>query len=171
MDTTTGVDGITIRVGGQARADLLRELQKAGVQLNTHAETLLARPEFDAPRGQSLRIVERTVAELGLPEGGGQSQVFAAAQSQDLALCPLVTGPYLRLAHRQQATAPDSVLCAGRAPTGAIHVASAPVSADVEVPKGFYLRVVDDQLWLRGYRCDEAYVWPAETRLAFCLPA
>lgn len=69
-----------------------------------------------------------------------------------------------------QANAPDSVLSGGKAPTGAIHVASAPVSADVEYPKGFYLRVVDGQPWLRGFRCDDTYRWPADTALAFALP-
>jgi hypothetical protein len=55
-----------------------------------------------------------------------------------------------------QSNAPD--LSAGRAPTGAIHVASEPLSRDVEYPKGFYLRIVDGQAWLRGYRCDDTYV-------------
>ncbi|WP_256840441.1 hypothetical protein [Ornithinimicrobium faecis] len=140
------------------------------MQLNTHAETLLAGPEFDAPRERTLRIVERTVAELGLPEGDVQSRVYAAARAQGLHLCPLITGPWLRLALLDQTGAPDSVLSAGRAPTGAIHIASAPVSDDVEHPKGFYLRVADGVPWLRGYRCDDTYVWPADQRLAFALP-
>jgi hypothetical protein len=96
--------------------------------LNAHAETLLAHPAFDAPEGQSLRIVERTVEELGLEHGAVQSQVFTAARNHGLELCPLVTGPYLRLAMMDQSNAPDSVLSTGRAPTGAIHVASEPLS-------------------------------------------
>ena len=140
------------------------------MQLNVHAETLLAHPAFEAPVGQTLRIVARTVEQLGLEEGAVQSQVFAAARTQGLELCPLVTGPYLRLALMDQTNAPDSVLSAGRGPTGAIHIASEPVSEDVEYPKGFYLRVVDGQAWLRGYRCDDTYVWAPGQRLAFLLP-
>ncbi|MHA7281768.1 hypothetical protein [Arthrobacter sp. TMS2-4] len=49
----------------------------------------------------------------------------------------------------------------------AIHIASEPVSEDVEYPKGFYLRIVDGQSWLRGYRCDATYVWSPEQRVAF----
>lgn len=162
--------GIPVRVGGHPRHAVLRALREAGVQLNTHAETLLDHPVFDDPPSQTLRIVLRTVSQLGYPDGGVQSEIFAAATEQGLALCPLLAGPALRLTLLDQANAPDSVLSAGRAPTGAIHVASAPASADVTYPKGFYLRVVDGQPWLRGYRCDDTYVWPADARLALALP-
>jgi len=159
-----------IQAGGHSRLEMLGLLRSADVMLNVHAETLLAHPVFDNPERQNLRIAERTVEELGFEHGAVQSRVFTAARNQGLELCPLVAGPYLRLATMSQANAPDSILSAGRAPTGAIHVASAPLSDDVEYPKGFYLRVVDGQAWLRGYRCDDAYVWAADQRLAFLLP-
>ncbi|WP_346959230.1 hypothetical protein [uncultured Arthrobacter sp.] len=76
--------------------------------------------------------MERTVGELGFERGAIQSRVFTAARNQGLELCPVVTGPYLRLAITEQPNAPDSVLSAGRAPTGAIHVASEPLSKGVE---------------------------------------
>lgn len=164
-------NGFVVRVGGHSRAELKQLLRRAGVLLNVHAETLLAHPVFDAAEARSLRIVERTVRELGFEHGALQSRAFTAARDQGLELCPLATGPYLRLAMTEQANAPDSVLSAGRAPTGAIHVASNPPSQDVEYPKGFYLRVVEGRVWLRGYRCDDTYVWAPEQRLAFVLPA
>ncbi|THJ64600.1 hypothetical protein E8P82_14605 [Arthrobacter echini] len=170
MMGTAKVEGLVVRIGGQSRTETLQALYDAGVQLNAHAETLLAHPAFDAPVGRMLQIVERTVGQLGFEHGGVQSHVFAAARNQGLDLCPLVTGPYLRLANMGQANAPDSVLSAGRGPTGAIHIASEPVSEDVEYPKGFYLRIVDGQPWLRGYRCDDTYVWAPRQRLAFLLP-
>lgn len=159
----------TIQVGGRPRVDLLAALSAAGVQLNAFAETLLEQPDFDRPDVQTLRIVTRTVGELGLPEGGSQSAVFTAALDQGLTLCPLVAGPDLRLALRDQADAPDSIMSAGRVPSGSLHVASAPVTDDPAFPKGFYLRVVDGVPWLRGYRCDDHYVWPPEMLLALDL--
>ncbi|MEI2277442.1 hypothetical protein OHC50_08195 [Paenarthrobacter ilicis] len=171
MFSTAKDEGFVIRVGGLSRAQLVQLLLNKGVLLNSHAETLLAHPAFEAPPAQSLRIVERTVDELGFKNGAVQPRIFAAARSHGLELCPLVTGPYLRLAMMDQANAPDAILSAGRAPTGAIHVASMPLSNDVEDPKGFYLRVVDGQPWLRGYRCDDKYLWDAEQRLAFLKPA
>jgi hypothetical protein len=163
-------EGRIVRVGGRPRAEVLRSLRDAGIQLNTHAETLLAHPAFDDPAGRTLRIVERTVEQLGLEKGAVQSRVFTAARSHGLELCPVVTGPYLRLALMDQANAPDSVLSAGRGPAGALHIASEALSEDVEYPKGFYLRVVDGQSWLRGYRCDDEYVWTPGQRLAFVSP-
>jgi hypothetical protein len=162
--------GLVVRVGGQSRIELVQSLRDADVKLNAHAETLIANSAFDDPVVRTLRIVERTVEQLGFEQGAVQSRVFVAAQNQGLRLCPLVTGPYLRLAMLDQANAPDSVLSAGRGPSGAIHIASQPVSEDVEYPKGFYLRVVDGQAWLRGYGCDDTYVWSPEQRLAFLSP-
>lgn len=163
--------GLRIQIGGRPRRELTQALHTAGVQLNTFAETLLERPEFEDPASQNLHVVFRTVGELGHLGGAVQSEIFAAAAEHGLDLCPLLAGPHLRLALMHQTDAPDSVLSGGRAPTGAIHIASAPVSDDVDYPKGFYLRVVDGQPWLRGYRCDDTYRWPPDATLAFGSPA
>lgn len=170
MTHVLGLEGRTVRVGGQPRRVLLQSLRALDVRLNAHAETLLQHPAFDDPEGQDLRFVERTVQQLGLPAGGTQSQVFDAARAQGLNLCPVISGPFLRLAAMDQHNAPDSVLSAGRAPTGAIHIASEPLSDDEAYPKGFYLRAVDDEGCLRGYRCDHTYVWGPEQRLALVQP-
>lgn len=104
------------------------------------------------------------------PLGGTLPQITAAAREQGLAPLPPDTGPYLRLAITDQEQAPDSILSAGRAPTGAVHVLTTPLSADQEYPRGFYLRVVDGITWLRGFRCDDEYVWPADAVLALRAP-
>ncbi|WP_130412818.1 hypothetical protein [Xylanimonas ulmi] len=77
------------------------------------------------------------------------------------------TGPYLRLAFDDQAAAPDAVMPSGRAPSGSVTVASEPVEADHDFPKGFYLRVVDGTAWLRGYMCDNQHVFAPNDRFAF----
>lgn len=161
--------GVALQIGGRPRADVLRALADAGVALNEHAETLLADPRFDAPDPQGLRVAVKRVEQLGLPEGGTLAEVVRAGRGLGLEPCPLITGPYLRLAKLAQPEAPDSVLSAGRAPTGAIHVISDPISSDVAVPKGFYLRVVDGRPWLRGYRCDDSYVFGPEQVVALAL--
>ena len=158
---------MALRVGGLGRSELRAALQVRGVLLNIHAETLLDHPVFDARDEEVFSILERAVAELGLPAGGTLSEVLAAAQGQGLRLCPADTGPYLRLAMTSQANAPDSVLSAGRSPAGALTVASAPLTDDAEFPKGFYLRVVDGRQWLRGYRCDDLYRFSPGDRFAF----
>lgn len=166
----TDDEGLRLVVGGEPRAELLRRLREAGVLLNAHAETLLGHAAFDDPPATRLLVVRRTVGGLGLCDGGTLPQVLDAATDRGLAPCPLLVGPYLRLALADQADAPDSVLSAGRAPTGAIHVVSEPVSEDVDFPKGFYLRAVDGQSWLRGFRCDDSYVWGPGQEVALVLP-
>lgn len=170
MTHVSGLEGRTVRVGGQPRSVLLQSLREVGVRLNAHAETLLDHQAFDDPKGHDLRFVERTVHQLGLPAGGTQSQIFEAARTQGLELCPVISGPFLRLATMEQPNAPDSVLSAGRAPAGAIHIASEPLSDEEAYPKGFYLCVVDDEAWLRGYRCDDTYEWGPKQRLALVQP-
>lgn len=160
-------EGLVVSVGGEPRTQILELLRDAGVQVNLHGQTLLGHPAFDDPPQRTMRFVERTVEQLGLPHGGTHSQILDSAPRLGLTLAPLVAGPYLRLALTDQTEAPDSVLSAGRPPTGAIHIASAPINDDVEYPKGFYLRVVDRQMWLRGYRCDDAYVCGPKQRFAF----
>lgn len=52
-------------------------------------------------------------------------------------------------------------------PQGAVNVATPVLSDDDEFPKGFYLRVVDDVPWLRGYRYDDLYMHPLESQFLF----
>ncbi|SEH83849.1 hypothetical protein SAMN04515692_10522 [Leifsonia sp. CL147] len=158
---------LRLSVGGLDREGLRSGLSTQGVLLNAFAELLLDHAVFDVREPEDIRVVQCTVGELGLGGGATLPEVFASAQGQGLALCPPDTGPYLRLAMPSQANAPDSILSAGRSPAGAIKVASAPLSDDVAFPKGFYLRVVDGQQWLRGYRCDDEYRFSPDDRFAF----
>lgn len=170
MTSTPETPEILVSTGEEGRDGILELLTDAGVGLNDSARVLLAGPEFEDSERQDLIILFRTTADLGLPHGGTLPQVLAAAVGAGFELCPLTAAPYLRLALLDQADASDSVLSAGRAPSGAINVASHPPSHDVEHPKGFYLRVVDGQRWLRGYRCDDEYEFPPEQVWALALP-
>lgn len=162
---------VRLQVGGLTRSELKAALESGGILLNAHAQTLLEHPVFELRNAEEVEVVERSAGDLGLSAGGTLPDIFGAARAKGLALCPPDTGPYLRLALTSQANAPDSVLSAGRSPTGALNVAAATLSDDVEFPKGFYLRVVDHQLWLRGYRCDDEYRFSAGDRFAFRVAA
>ncbi|RKS90025.1 hypothetical protein DEU37_1344 [Microbacterium sp. AG790] len=156
-----------VSVGGLSRHELAARLREHGVGINAHAETLLAHSAFDTRPAERVEIVARTVHELGLADGGTLPEVFAAAASLGWGLCPPDAAPYLRLAWLAQPNSTDSILSAGRSPQGALKVATAPISDDVEVPKGFYLRVVDGVPWLRGYRCDDEYRFAPDDVFAF----
>lgn len=171
MTTDLPEDGLPLEVGGTARDALLAALDAAGVQRNESADRLLAGPEFDgAGPVQRIRVVERRVADLGLPDGGPLSALLGAAPAQGLRLCPPRTGPHLRLALSDQAASPDSVLRAGRAPAASLTVLSPQALGPDDEPKGFYLRVVDGVRWLRGFSCTEEHTWSPGDRLVLALP-
>ncbi|WP_424023802.1 hypothetical protein [Microbacterium sp.] len=169
--TTQDVDSVSaldITVGGLSREELLAQLSAEGVLLNAHAEMLIAGPAFDnISGGEKISITARSLIDLGLVDGASLSQIYARAEAQGLHLCPPVTAPYLRLATREQASAPDAVLSSRRAPSGSLTVAARAPWEDDELPKGFYLRVIEGQTWLRGYRCDDEHIWSPDDRFAF----
>lgn len=156
-----------LRVGELTRQRLVAALDAAGVHRNAAAQTLLEHPVFDAQHVESLALVERSVQDLGFAEGAPLSAILAAAGESGLAPCPAITGPYLRLAVTDQASAPDAVLSNGRAPSGSVTVASVPLDDTDELPKGFYLRVIDGVPWLRGYHATDAHIWSPADRFAF----
>ena len=167
MGDPASAEPLLLRVGELTRSDLKRALALAGVRLNAYAETLLEDAVFERTEAETVEIVQRTVGELGLTRGAALPRILATAREHGLLPCPLVAGPYLRLAMSDQTTAPDSVLSNGRAPTGSVTIASEPLRVDDEHPKGFYLRVVDGQPWLRGYRCGDDHLWAPDDRFAF----
>lgn len=170
MTDTDQIERLEVAVGGLSGPELASRLAARGILLNAHAVTLLENAVFDEREVEAVVLAERTVAELGLVDGATLPEIFGAARAQGLGLCPADTAPYLRLAVSAQEAAPDSVMSSGRAPAGSLTVAAEPLSDDVEYPKGFYLRVVDGQAWLRGYRCDDEHVWSPADRFVFRAP-
>ncbi len=169
MHSADGSTPFLLRVGGLTRVGLLEALRTAGVLLNASAKSLLEHVVFDDVEIEDLQIVERNVGELGFPHGATLSELLNAARERGLHMCPTPTGPYLRLSMFDQEAAPDPIMSSGRAPSGSLTVASAPLRNDDDYPKGFYLRVVDGVPWLRGYVCTDEHIWSAHDLLAFRL--
>ena len=168
-ESTMFVSRIVV-VGGKSRDRLRQELELSGVKLNRSAEELFANPAF-VPSQESflLECVAHSVADLGLAAAATKEIIWNRAAELGLALCPLETGPYLRLQYLDQ---PEGFLgyppSRHRAPPGSLTIASPPLSEDLEAPKGFYLRRIRGELWLRGYRSGPEHVWSPEDRLVFC---
>lgn len=167
MDSDDGEAPLRVRVGGLSRPELVAALDRAGVLRNASAEILLGSRAFDDQAVESVLVVRRTVGELGLTRGATLSSIVATAYDAGLSLCPLITGPYLRLTLTDQDPAPDSVMSRGSAPSGSITVASPPLDEADDSPTGFYLRVVDGRLWLRGYHAGEQHLWSPDDCFAF----
>ena len=159
----------TLRIGGVSKSGLLRQLRESGVQLNALALDLIAHDDFQPSVEQiTLTVVQTSVAELGLNQGGHFEDIVVSALARGYSLCPLEVGPHLRLAFSDQIEGFDGqALIKNCAPPGSVTVASRPVSEDDDIPKGFYLRVNEGVPWLRGYRSWHGHVWSPTDVFAF----
>lgn len=161
-----------VTVGGLTKAELLQQLRNNAISLNEYAERLFASERFTtAPTRYPLTTVELTVRDLGFPQGATTTDIYARAAALGLRLCPLELGPYFRLDYLDQ---PEGYwgqpLRQHQAPSGSITIASEPLLQDDDFPKGFYVRRIKGELWLRGYRDGPEHVWEADDHLLFCRP-
>jgi hypothetical protein len=145
-----------LEIGGQGKAELLSSLHERGTQLNRYAQILFDDPAFTTCDSSRWVIATQiTGAELGLMDGATSAQIFARASSVGLALCPLELAPRLRLQLLDQAEGPY------------LTVASQKTRNDDAYPNGFYLRRIDGELWLRGYRATSDHIWEPASRFVF----
>lgn len=159
-----------VRVGGMSKSELLLELEKAAIQMNDSAKKLFASELFYTNLTlSSLMTIELMVGNLGFPQGATTTQIYAKAKALDLGLCPLELGPHWRLQYLDQ---PEGFwghpVRQHQAPSGSITVASELLTPDDDFPKGFYLRRIQGELWLRGYHAGSEHVWQADDHLLFC---
>ncbi|MDQ1085738.1 hypothetical protein [Siphonobacter sp. SORGH_AS_1065] len=154
-----------ITYGGLSREHLFDRLKGYPIFLNEFAEMLLFSPHFcPSPQQQSLSVAEITVGELGLQQGGTLEEIRNQARLLGLVACPLEAAFYSRFYFTDQEEVSKEVV--NQNPPGALVIYSKPLSADRSFPRGLYLRKIKGDLWLRGYRCSDDYVWsPLDTFL------
>lgn len=162
----------TIRVGGASKGELRRRFELRGIRLNEAGEELFANPAFTtSAESYLLECVEVTVSDLDHPAGAPMAAVLRSAGNLGLMLCPIEAGPHYRLQYLDQ---PEGFLghppSQHRAPPGSLTIVSPALSPSHTTPKGFYLRKISGELWLRGYRSGSEHVWDLEDRLVFCRP-
>lgn len=159
-----------IEAGGHTKLELIQKMNENNIFLNRLAEELIASDYFEVSKEcYRTKVVELTVKDLGFVDGAVTSQLFNNAAKLKLDLCPLELAPYLRLAYLNQIEGYDESQLQNRAPYGSITIASKIFSEDVNVPKGFYLRRIQGELWLRGYIADEAHIWSPDDRFIFSI--
>ena len=155
-----------VEVGGLTKEQLREKLTHSSIQLNEYGEKLLSSDHFILSKTKLvLQLIELTVADLGFPDGAALSKIYQRANELGLKLCPLEAVPYLRLQYLDQLEGEDSPK--NQAPAGSLTIATKPISEDDDFPKGFYLRNIQGQLWLRGYVADDLHVWNPEDFLSF----
>ncbi|WP_145318535.1 helicase [Paenibacillus xylanexedens] len=159
-----------VDVGGLTKPQLIQKLDQHSILLNKYGEQLLYDDRFIvSSTKQSLQTVELTVRQLGFSDGASTFQLFRRANDLGLECCPVELGPYLRMQYLDQPEICSTNISEGnKAPSGSITIASAALTEDIDFPKGFYLRRINDKLWLRGYLADDLHIWSPHDRFIFC---
>ena len=159
-----------VEVGGLSKPQLKHKLQQCSIRMNEYGIKLLDDDKFIiSPTKRQLETVEILVRNLGFTDGATTSQLFQMADTFGLQLCPIDLGPFLRIQYLDQPeTYTSSPEKGNQAPSGSLTIASEALSEDDLFPKGFYLRNIEGELWLRGYIADDLHVWNPYDRFIFC---
>ncbi len=144
----------------------MRKLHDAHIHLNQHAVTLLSNDLVTSSEVTHTDIYIASVRDIGFTNGATLPQVTERVMALGYQSCMLELAIYLRLIYTTQPAANVDNNSSG-APQGSLTVLSKPLRADDEYPKGLYLRNIDDQLWLRGYRCSNDHVWSPDDMFLF----
>ena len=159
-----------IEVGGLTKLQLIQKLKQNSILMNEYGNRLFADENFTTSDTKyNLKTIELTVMDLGFPNGANTAQLFKRGSEFGLELCPLELGPHLRLKYLDQPEGYSADASQqNKAPSGSITIASEILTKEDDFPKGFYLRRINDVLWLRGYIADELHVfWEPEDRFIF----
>ena len=145
-----------ISFGGFSKEQLMDRLAAADIQFNEYALTLFQHPLFSVNVDrEKIKLVKVNLSQLELNNPATFQEITSSASKFGLKLCPLVLGAFLRLEYLDQ-------------PAGAyLHITSKKPEADENYPNGFYIRNLDQKLWLRGYRASEDYAWSIDNEFIF----
>lgn len=145
-----------ISIGGVGKEELLKQLIDRGVQFNKYAHTLFEHTAFSIrEKIVQVNLVRVNLHDLGISQPCTFAEIVSKASELDLNLCPLYLGAFLRLEYMDQAEGPY------------LTVASLKPENDENFPNGFYVRNIENSLWLRGYRASDDYEWPVESEFIF----
>ncbi|QTD41845.1 helicase [Sporosarcina sp. Te-1] len=159
-----------IQLGGLTKLQLLERLEEHAIHINELGDRLLADKRFIiSDHTYQLVTVELRVKDLGLNKGAALDRIFHTAKQLGLQTGPFELGPHIRLAYLNQPEGfTGKPTRTQRAPFGSITIASEIMDEDDEFPKGFYIRCIEGELWLRGYVVDNEHIWDPDDRFVFC---
>ncbi|YCO05297.1 hypothetical protein ACB087_17625 [Vibrio sp. VNB-15] len=145
-----------VEIGNHTNAVLLQELKEQRIQFNSFALQLFEDQMIQTKQHvQTLSLSITTPSELGASFGATLAELVAHAALKGLEPCPLAVAPYLLL--QGTSLTKDEY----------ITLASLPLAKEDTYPRGLYLRKRDDGVWLRGYRCEDAFIFPPSMKFVF----
>lgn len=143
-------------------------MNSSGIHLNEFAEIIFSSELFKVSnKSKKITLIITTIKNLGFPEVATIQQIKRSLKSHGLSECPLEIAPYLRLNLKNQKEIKKDTK--NETPPGSLTIFSKPIIKDDNFPKGFYLRKINGELWLRGYRCSLDYIWKRNDTLVFKL--
>ncbi|MFN8672635.1 MAG: helicase [Candidatus Sericytochromatia bacterium] len=159
---------IEIEYGGLDLNKLLAKLKSSNILLNEYAKTIFSNNLFKvSDKNTKISLLITTIKEIGFPNGATIPQIESSLKNYNLSQCPLEVAPYLRLFLNDQEEINEKTL--NQAPPESLTVFSKPLIDDDLFPKGFYLRKMYGELWLRGYTCSLDYLWSPKDKFVFKL--
>ena len=145
-----------VGIGNHTNGELFQDLKEQRIQFNQFALQLFEDQIIQTKqRGQTLYVLVTTPSELGAAFGATLAELLAHAGLKGLKPCPLTVAPYLLL--QGISLTKDEY----------ITLTSLPLEQKDTYPRGLYLRKRDDGVWLRGYRCDDAFIFPPSMKFVF----
>jgi hypothetical protein len=145
-----------ITIGGISKEQLLQQLSEAGIQFNQYALNLFDHPLFQPSKQvEKVKLVKTTLTEMELNDSCTFEEFSNRASELGLKLCPLYLATFLRLTYIKQPEGPY------------LTIASVKPEAKEDFPNGFYLRNIENVLWLRGYKADGFDGWPGTNEFVF----
>ena len=160
---------LIVEYGGFSKVVLLEKLRAGGMMLNEFAEIIFSSEFFQTSnKEKSIEIIEISIKELGFPKGATMLEIKNTLKKLGLSECPLELAAYLRLLLTDQREIKVINQEKNKNPPGSLTVFSKPIIDDEDFPKGFYLRKINGELWIRGYKCSmNDYVWEPNDRFIF----
>ena len=157
-----------IEIGGLTKEALLKRLAAHNIQINPLGEKLLQSELLQiSEMKKTVTLTKLTLHELGLPTGKtGLLDIIGKAYEVGLEACLPEVALFLRLASFND-TQSYGFEKKSRTPHGSVTVVSEILDEDPDFPKGFYLRKVDENYWLRGYTCDYEHQFSLDETFIF----
>jgi hypothetical protein len=145
-----------ISIGGVLKVQLINQLVEKGIQFNKYAQMLFAHSSFSVGHEiEKVKLAKVNLSDLRITKPCFYQEIVGSASDLGLKLCPIYLGAFLRLAYLEQPEGPY------------LTIASVMPENDENYPNGFYVRNLENSLWLRGYKASDDYEWPIDSEFIF----
>ncbi|MCX5774388.1 MAG: hypothetical protein NTX05_07265 [Fusobacteria bacterium] len=157
-----------IKILKHCNKEWIKIFERERILLNEYALQLLNSTHCNVANEREVEsLIVLSVKSLGFQKGATLSKMIERGKKRGLKPCSLTVALSFRVIFDEEQS--ETEMTSGKAPTGSITVISASSSDTPEFPKGFYLRKIHGEKWLRGFSCSDDYEFNLEDRVAFCV--